>query len=237
MNVRRFASAALLAAVAPVAMAGGHLQVGSTRVELPAGARATRLVLRNSGDAPVGAQVRVYGWSQPEGEDRLDETHAVVLSPPIVRIAPGEEQVVRIVRQGPAPAGRDATYRVVAEEVPLTPQDANVAVGFRMRFVLPLFDRAADAAPAKLSCRLDGVQLTCLNTGGRACKLGATRLADAAGHSVELTNGLFGYVLPRSTRRWTLAADRLKSLGIGLHLKTKIDNASDLDLPVERTAP
>jgi len=237
MNARRFAAAALLAAVAPVAMAGGHLQVGSTRVELPPGARATRLVLRNSGDAPVGAQVRVYGWSQPEGDDRLDETRAVVLSPPIVRIAPGEEQIVRIVRQGPAPAGRDATYRVVAEEVPLTPQDANVAVGFRMRFVLPLFDRAADSAPAQLSCRLAADALTCLNTGGRASKLGATRLADAAGHSVELTSGLFGYVLPHSTRRWALATDRLHGLGDGLRLQTKIDNASDLELAVERAAP
>jgi fimbrial chaperone protein len=237
MNMRRFASAALLAAVAPVALAGGHLQVGSTRVELAPGARATRLVLRNSGDAPVGAQVRVYDWSQPEGEDRLDETRAIALSPPIVRVAPGEEQVVRIVRQGPPPAGRDATYRVVAEEVPLTPQDASVAVGFRMRFVLPLFDRAADAPPAQLSCRLSANTLSCVNAGGSACKLGETRLIDAAGHVLELTNGLFGYVLPRSTRRWTLPADRLGNLGNGLRLKTKIDNASDLEVAVERAAP
>lgn len=236
MNARRFASAALLAAAAPVAMAGGNLQVGSTRVELAAGARATRLVLRNDGDAPVGAQVRVYAWSQPEGDDRLDETAAIALSPPIARIAPGQEQIVRIVRQGPAPSGHDATYRVVAEEVPLTPQDAQVAVGFRMRYVLPLFDRAADATPAQLACRIAAGTLSCLNTGGRAIKLGATRLVDAAGHSVELTNGLFGYVLPKSTRRWTLAADRLKSLGNGLHLSTRADNATDLELPVERAA-
>ena len=127
MNVRRFASAALLAAVAPVAMAGGHLQVGSTRVELPAGARATRLVLRNSGDAPVGAQVRVYDWSQPEGEDRLDETRGMALSPPIVRIAPGEEQE-QPVHQRPVVlgghacvrrAGADAATDVVVEARPV----------------------------------------------------------------------------------------------------------------------
>ena len=237
MNVRRFASAALLVAAAPAAMAGGDLQVGSTRVVLAAGARASRLVLRNSGDAPVGAQVRVYAWSQADGDDRLDEPQAIVLSPPIARIEPGKEQVVRIVRQGPAPNGRDATYRIVAEEVPLTPQDAKVAVGFRMRYVLPLFDRAPGAAPAQLDCRLAGTNLSCLNSGGRVIKLGATRLVDAAGHSMELTNGLFGYVLPKATRRWTLAADRLKPLGNGLRLKTKVDNASDLELPVERAAP
>jgi fimbrial chaperone protein len=236
MNTHRFA-AALLVAAAPVAMAGGHLQVGSTRVELSPGARASRLVLRNSGDAPVGAQVRVYAWSQPEGDDRLDETRAIVLSPPIARIAPGGEQVVRIVRQGPAPAGRDATYRVIAEEVPLSPQDENVAVGFRMRFVLPLFDRAANAAPAQLACQLVSATLSCLNDGGRAIKLGATRLVDAAGHSVELTNGLFGYVLPKSKRSWTLSSERLKTLGTGLRLKTKVDNASDLELPIERAQP
>jgi fimbrial chaperone protein len=236
MNARRFASAALLVAAAPAVMAGGHLQVGSTRVELAAGARATRLVLRNSGDAPIGAQVRVYAWSQPEGEDRLDETGAVVLSPPLVRIAPGQDQVVRVVRQGPAPDSRDATYRIVAEEVPLTPQDAKVAVGFRMRFVLPLFDRAADAKPAQLNCRISASALSCLNTGGRPIKLGATELVDAAGHRVELTNGLFGYVLPQSTRLWTLSAERLKTLGRGLRLQTKIDNAISTQLPVETAA-
>jgi fimbrial chaperone protein len=234
MNARRFASAALLAAAAPVALAGGNLQVGSTRVELSAGARASRLVLRNSGDAPVGAQVRVYAWSQPEGDDRLDETKAIVLSPPISRIAPGGEQIVRVVRQGAVPAGRDMTYRIVAEEVPLTPEDAKVAVGFRMRYVLPLFDRAANATPSQLSCELVAATLSCLNSGGRAAKLGATRLVDANGRSVELTNGLFGYVLPKSRRAWTLSPERLKTLGTGLKLKTKVDNATDLELPVGR---
>lgn len=236
MNACRFAAAVLLAAAAPVVMARGHLQVGSTRVELPPGARASRLVLRNTGDAPVGAQVRVYAWSQPQGEDRLDETRAIVLSPPLVRIAPGQEQVVRVVRQGPAPSDQDVVYRIVAEEVPLTPPASNTAMSFRMRFVLPLFDRSAAAKPAQLSCRMAATTLSCLNTGGRPAKLGATQLADTAGHSVELTDGLFGYVLPGSTRTWTLSADRLKGLGSSLRLKTKIDNATDLELPVELAA-
>lgn len=234
MKLRRFATAALLAAAAPVAMAGGHLQVGSTRVELAAGARATRLVLRNSGDAPVGAQVRVYAWSQPHGDDRLEETRAIAVSPPLVRIAPGQEQVVRIVRLGDAPRGRDAAYRVVAEEVSLAPSGEAAAMAFRMRFVLPLLDRASDARPASLSCRLVVADLHCRNSGGRPAKLGATRLVDAGGRALPLSQGLFGYVLPGSTRSWPLPAEGLARLGDGLRLATKIDNASDVELPVER---
>ncbi|HRP87670.1 MAG TPA: fimbria/pilus periplasmic chaperone, partial [Gammaproteobacteria bacterium] len=98
---RAIALAAVLALLpAGHAFARGQLQARPTLVELAPGNQAGRLVLANTGDAPVAAQVRVFAWSQVDGEDRLADTNEIAISPAIVRIPPGGEQVVRVVRLG-----------------------------------------------------------------------------------------------------------------------------------------
>lgn len=184
--------------------ARGQLQAGPTLLEIPAGGTATRLQLGNTGDAAVAAQVRVYAWLQEDGEDKLVETDALVASPPIAEVAPGGEHLVRIVLTGAAPAdGVDQTYRVVVDELPGDPDVGETGVQVRMRFVIPAFVRAAGAGEPALDCRLEAMLLACRNRGGQAAQLGATTLrgTDAA---LELSAGLYGYVLPGSERRWTL---------------------------------
>ncbi len=235
--MKRAVPAALLGAamafVVPASWARGQLQAAPTLVEVTAGATAGRLTLSNTGDAPVAAQVRVFAWSQAEGEDRLAVTGEVAVSPAIVRIEPGSSQVVRVVRQGTAPGPNDAIYRVVVDELP-SPDDAQqTGVQFRLRFVVPVYLRAAGASPAALQCRLAGEQLACRNGGGQAAQLGATRLVDARGNDVALTRGLFGYVLPASERRWSLDAASLSELGGELRLESRV-NGEPLTVPVSR---
>jgi fimbrial chaperone protein len=229
-----------LTVVATAASAKGQLQARATLLELGVDSAAGRLTLANTGDAPVTAQVRVFAWAQQGGQDRLAPTTAIVLSPPIVKIPPNGEQVVRIVRQGPAPAGRDQTYRVVVDELPDRSRPNATAISFRMRFVLPLFVRDAVAKPPSLTCgieRLDqATVLTCSNSGGRAAQLGATTLLGAGGQKYELTPGLFGYVLPVSARRWTLDPTHLAKLGSNLRLETRL-NGDPLTLPLATSAP
>jgi fimbrial chaperone protein len=227
------AVALLCALLAPASMAKGQLQARPTLVELAPGATAARMILANTGDAPVSAQVRVFAWTQADGEDRLADTRAIALSPPIVRIPPGGEQVVRIVRQGPAAAG-EGSYRLVVDELPAPPATGEASgIAFRMRYVLPLFVRAAGASAPDLRCRLAGVQFSCDNRGGRAAQLGSSRLRDAGGHAVTLSPGLFGYVLAGSSRRWTLGAASLTALGSELQLETRL-NGQPVTIPVAR---
>jgi fimbrial chaperone protein len=225
----------VLAGTAP---AKGQLQVRGTLIELGVDSAAGRFTLENTGDLPLAAQVRVFAWSQQGGQDRLAPTTDIVLSPPIVRIPAGGEQVIRVVRQGPAPAGRDQTYRVIVDELPDRSQSNASGVTIHMRYVVPMYVRDAVAKPPALACRIDrqgqAAALTCINSGGRAAQLGASRLHGTGGEKYELTPGLFGYVLPASTRQWPLDAKRLAKLGPSLTLESQL-NGQPITLPIAST--
>lgn len=226
-------SALGMAMAAQAAVAKGQLQARPTMLELPAGAAAGRMILANTGDEPVSAQVRVYAWVQRDGADQLVPTSDVVISPPMATIPPGGEQLVRLVRRGQPPAGSDRAFRVVVDELPGKPRPRDAAVGILMRFVLPLFVRSAEASDARLTCRVARREslLECANEGGRPAQVGASRLQGAGGKAYALTAGLYGYVLPGSFRRWSLDPARLKSAGHALKLESRI-NGEPVTIPV-----
>ena len=224
--------AALLALAAATASAKGQLQVRPTQVEIPAGAPAGRLVLANTGDRPLTAQVRVFLWTQADGSDRLAKTDVIQLSPPIVQLAPGAEQLVRIVRLGPAPTSQDDNYRLVVDELPSADAPSGTGISLRMRYVLPLYVRAAQATAVKLQCHVSGAVLACDNQGTRAAQLGASKLLDGKGQALALTEGLLGYVLPGSHQQWPLDAKRLATLTADLRLETQLNGQ-----PVSLAAP
>lgn len=215
----------LLTLLAQPILARGQLQAGPTLLELGPQTKATRLTLRNSGDTAVAAQVRVYAWSQPDGKDHLVDTDELALSPPILELPAGGEQVVRVIRLGPPARDRDRCYRVVVDELPRAEDGDGHRVRLRMRYVIPVFVRAADASAPAVSCTLEGEgdRLACENRGGRAAQLGATRLLDDAGGTLTLSEGLYGYVLPGSRRIWPLPRERPRWQGPTLRLETRLN--------------
>ena len=54
-------------------------------------------MLRNPDAMPVYGQVRVYAWEQRGGDDVLP-TDEIQVSPPIIQVRPGGEQLVRLAR-------------------------------------------------------------------------------------------------------------------------------------------
>jgi fimbrial chaperone protein len=67
-------------------------------VEIAAPGAAGTLTLRNSGTAPLAAQLRLYRWTQSGGEECLDPTDEVVAAPPAIELRPQQDYLVRIVR-------------------------------------------------------------------------------------------------------------------------------------------
>lgn len=96
---------------------GASLRVSPILID--AGPAANTLItLFNNEARPMAAQVRVFRWSQRDGQEELVPTDDVVASPPIVSIGPREEYVVRLQRTiGSEPTGEEA-YRVVVDELP-----------------------------------------------------------------------------------------------------------------------
>lgn len=232
--LRRSLLVGVLLLSAPPVFAQGRLQAGPTLIEFAPNVTSARLRLRNTGTEPVAAQVRVYAWSQPQGEDVLVPSEDLAVSPPIAEIPAAGEQLVRIVNLAPAAAGRDRTFRIVVDELPRAGESQTSQVKLRLRYVIPAFVRAAGAREAELTCSLEtsGAELACENQGGRAAQLGQSRLLPGSGPAIVLSDGLFGWVLPGSRRVWPLSPAVPDNTGrADLRLETQL-NGRSATLPV-----
>lgn len=185
---------------------GATLQVSPVIVNLLPSQPATTLTLGNSGELPIHGQLRLYAWAQRNGENVLTPTRALIASPPIIRIEPGERQIVRLVRAARSPAQREQSYRLLVDELPPVGLPPGEGVSIRLRYSVPVFVQASREHSPELHFDLDIArrQLAVRNDGARHAQLGATRVRDATGRSVELAHGLLGYVLAGQTRRFAV---------------------------------
>jgi len=120
---------------------GGSILIWPVGPVIEADARAAALWLENPGQVPVTLQVRIFAWAQQDGKNVYAAQDAILGTPPIVTIAPGEKQLIRLTRTAPTTAATEAAYRVVVDEIPAAKvsTEAGASVSFRMRYSLPLF--------------------------------------------------------------------------------------------------
>lgn len=193
---------------ASLASASG-LQVSPIGLRLASTAQADALWLTNTGSEPVHAQVRVFRWSQAGGKDVLEPSRDLVVSPPMVTIAPGDRQMVRVIRQIAAPSGTEASYRVIVDELPIDAGD-RPGLKFVLRYSVPVFlapagDPAMKAAlQASWEDSPDGPMLRVNNAGNEHAQIADVAWHGAKGQRTVLLAGLVGYALPGSTMSWHL---------------------------------
>ncbi len=113
------AAASIAAATLPIGAAvAGSFNVSPVRVELSTAHRTQALTVRNEGGEPSVVQVQILAWSQDSGQDILQPTTDLLVSPPVFTVQPGKSQLVRIaLRSTPDPA-RQLSYRAILQEVP-----------------------------------------------------------------------------------------------------------------------
>lgn len=211
--------------------AGTSLVIWPIAPTIAADVRTTALWLENRGAEPVTLQIRVVEWTTVAYDDMLvEEQDDVIASPPVAEIAPGRRQLVRLVRLGELPIGREQAFRVIVDELPsLTPRvevrsGPALGVNLRLRYSLPLFvygdglvaahqvaspEHARIAVP-ELEWRVVGDTsqrwLHVRNTGSGHARLSHVRVT-ADDVEAPLSAGLLGYVLPGAERRWALPTD------------------------------
>lgn len=202
--------AALLAACSGVGATG--LQVAPISLQLEASENADGLWLSNTGSSDLHAQVRVYRWTQAKGEDKLVPSRDLVISPPMLQLAAGEKQLVRVIRTGAPPSGDaavEAAYRIIIDELPIAGED-NEGVQFVLRYSVPVFIEPATASALTpqlaWSLKRDGEHavLGIENKGNRHAKLSQLAFTASDGSTTMLSPGLLGYVLPGAHMHWTL---------------------------------
>ncbi|MBS0432871.1 MAG: molecular chaperone [Proteobacteria bacterium] len=232
---RRFIPRGLLAAGLAMAcgMAGASgLQVAPVGLEfLPSSSPALGLWLTNTGAEPLHAQVRVFHWTQADGKDVLTPTQALVASPPMLSVAPGAQQMVRVIRLGEKTAAGEDAYRLLVDELPQPEQQKQTGVRYVLRYSVPVFvepavppDAAAIAAALRWSLVRDGdgIALQARNAGATHAQLSDASLLPPGGAAITLSAGLLGYVLPGMTMRWSLRLSAAQ-LPSGTQLKVAIN--------------
>lgn len=207
-------SLAAALAPAPSAHAGGF-SVSPVRMNLAARDRAAALTLVNEGDDEIVLQAEVHRWSQSaDGTDRLEATDDLIVSPPILKLAPRARQVVRLAVIEPREGPRQHTYRLVVREVPeaLPPKDGAMQVPIALALNLPIFITPA-GAKRQVACQLVGgephaLDAVCDNTGSAYAQVREIQVK--RGEQVVASFEGSTYILPGARR-----AIRLSGAGPG----------------------
>ena len=206
----KIARAALLAAglMALLGTAGAQsLTVVPVNVQMAPKQMATALTLINQGDTETSVQIRVLAWGQPGGAEELTPSDDVLVSPPIATIAPGATQVVRLVL-GRQPQGREATYRILVDQIP--PAAAPGTVRIALRLSIPVFAEPPTRTASRVKYHVESkdgqATLVALNDGSRHETMREVALTTSAGDGLTTAANASPYILAGATRRWPIAA-------------------------------
>lgn len=204
------------------------LSVLPVNVLLSPGQSAASLTVTDQGTSGTAIQIRAFLWSQNDNDDQLTPSDEVVVSPPIASIAPGATQVVRLILRRP-PQGREATYRILIDQLPPPAEPGIVHVVLRLS--IPIFaEPVTRAVPdVQFHSELDAGKLILVgtNNGLRHESIRDILLTAGDGRKFKPAAGASPYVLPGATRRWAMIAEGSLPLpGEVLHLKARGDGGA-----------
>jgi fimbrial chaperone protein len=196
-------AAVLIAASAPART--GSLEVGPIRMQMFGPERTATLNVRNTDTAPVSVQIRTVDWTQPSGSDLYTPSSALIVSPPLVTLAPGESQVVRVVIENMPEAPTERAFRLILDEIPSTSNALPTGVATTLRILVPVFVTPSTQSRASLrwsATQADGqLTLTANNQGAARERLVNLQLS---GGGRPIGDPLEGYVLAGGQRVWTV---------------------------------
>ena len=131
-----FAGAAC--ALLPAAALAVNLQILPVRMEVQAPEAAETFTLRNNEERPINVQVRIFRAVTRDGQEHLEPTRDVVVSPPITALQPGADYQVRVVRTKTEPVTETESYRMIVDELPDPQRQESGTVNFALRYSLPV---------------------------------------------------------------------------------------------------
>jgi fimbrial chaperone protein len=198
----------LLLAVTKLAIAASF-SISPLGLSIPSRDSSASIVAQNTGSASVVIQVKAMAWRQSDGKDVRDDTRDLVVNPPLFKLGPGEQQLVRIASRSGPPADVERAYRVVFTEVP-PPAALRTESGFRLALAMDIpvyIEPATRANPTTVRWQAErvdgGVRVTAENLGNVHNRFVEAEFA-AASRILQKTGVIV--VLPRSSRAFDLPA-------------------------------
>ncbi len=117
----------------------GQLRVGPTRIELTRQRPVGVIEVRNDNPGPVLVQIERMVWVQRNGEDSYEPTQQLVVTPPVVQLASGAMQIVRVGLRALPEDGRERAFRVYVREVLTPTQGGADSIQVALRVGVPVF--------------------------------------------------------------------------------------------------
>lgn len=206
--MRAIAALALGVLAAAGTAAAGTLGVAPVRAELSSTASIAVVTVRNPADAAVVVQARPALWTQHEERDQLDETHELLVTPPLFTIPPNGQQTVRVALLRKPDPSRELDYRLVLSEVPPVAAPEGSELRVALRITLPVFVKAATSTSPDLSWHHttlpDGtLRIEARNNGSAHLQVLALDV-DTGDSQQPLHTDSARYLLPGSAAHWDL---------------------------------
>ena len=228
MAAAKTLAAILVLAFSSLAANAQALSVVPVNLFLSPGQKATSLTVTNQGNSEMALQTRAFAWSQKDGEDQLTATNNVVLSPPIVKMAPGATQVIRIILRQ-APENFEDTYRILLDQIP-PPAEAGV-VHMVLRLSIPIFAQPAIRAFADVQFHLEykngQIDLVGMNVGNIHEKIRDIVLSTSDGRKLKADSNVPPYLLSGATRRWHIPVEKTQTAPSGtMRLTAHLDTGA-----------
>jgi len=207
-RVQTLAPLAFLTTLAAGPAAAQSLQVAPLSIDLPPSATSSVLTLQTDSKEGAAVQARVFRWSQASGEEKLEKTEDVVISPPLLMLRAGTPSTLRLARVTKAPVSGEETYRVIIDEIPDRKKLQAGGVALTVRQSLPVFFAGDDAHQGQLTWRAvdrkGKLVLEATNSGQKRVKLTKLAVIDENNHDL-VKNGGLAYVLGGQTKTWELS--------------------------------
>ena len=193
------------------ALSAATIRISPVNVELLNNQSASSISLFNQSSESTDLQIRVFEWTQKDGQDQLIPTDEIAISPPFLKLKPNDSYNLRVVRINPTEISGEKTYRIIIDELPKPVDSRKAAQGINvlLRSSLPVFVVDKDAI-TKLNWKIDSNQkdssLNISNIGNRHALLNNLTLVDTtAGKSYPIrVNTVNGYILGQQSRRYAI---------------------------------
>ncbi|MFM7024571.1 MAG: molecular chaperone [Limnohabitans sp.] len=156
----------------------GAFSVTPLRIFMTPRDRAVAVTIMNESDNPLRLQADLMQWQQDaQGQDLLEATDDLVLSPPIIELGPHARQVIRLARLVPPDPQRQLSYRLLVQEMPETTSDKaqGLQIPISLALSMPVFITPPGVHHG-LQCQLatlvpSRTRLSCQNTGSAHAQL------------------------------------------------------------------
>ncbi len=186
----------------PAASRGAMIAISPLRVELDGAGSAQTLRLANTGGTAVIVQTRIFAWSQTAAGDQYAPSTAVIASPAVATIPPGQTQIIRLFRTS-AVGNEEKAFRISIDQIPDAQSPEASAAKTRLRFLVPMFLDRARAMPSELAWQQSNFGLEVMNRGGRTARIAWIKPLDSAGQVVALENNSLRYIQTGNSTAWS----------------------------------